>query len=347
MGARSGNNYLSAIRKLKSECWIDDVRILDPITHPRLVNYARGIASLYDAQIERPAAMTYRLAEGDRVGLSFMQPRDAGEMEKRGAMLQMWAELRGDGFNYAPEVLNSTLAAMAAASDFFEASHQAFARNLEAFYRAARRHDWCMTSNLTEFHYNCLPDTSPDPEPLKIVEHSGASIHISGAIKLTMPGSLAEKLLVLSSPRRGSAEIVFAADCNAPGLRFVHQQSSSPDLTCLAIFDQVVIPEERIFLRDNPVRYREMMEETGAAITLRHHAAIQSLVRAETLATAGDSDAAPNPRAEAWRHAAESLRACLKKASVEAEMNRWGILIPARAPLEEALDFFRRINRAA
>ena len=36
MGARSGNNYLSAMRKLKSEIWIGGERVADPTTHPAL-----------------------------------------------------------------------------------------------------------------------------------------------------------------------------------------------------------------------------------------------------------------------------------------------------------------------
>ena len=34
MGARSGNNYLSAMRKLRSEVWLGGERIADPTTHP-------------------------------------------------------------------------------------------------------------------------------------------------------------------------------------------------------------------------------------------------------------------------------------------------------------------------
>ncbi len=64
MGARSGNNYLSAMRKLKSEVWIGGERVADPTTHPALKPVTRSLASLYDMQIEHPEAMTYRVEGG-------------------------------------------------------------------------------------------------------------------------------------------------------------------------------------------------------------------------------------------------------------------------------------------
>ena len=92
MGARSGNNYLTALRKLKAEVWIGGARVEDPTVHPAFVHCASSIASLYDMQIEHPGAMTYRLEDGERAGLSFIQPRDADDVRKRSAMFRRWAE---------------------------------------------------------------------------------------------------------------------------------------------------------------------------------------------------------------------------------------------------------------
>lgn len=346
MGARSGNNYLSAIRKLKAECSIDGIRIIDQITHPALVKYARGIASLYDAQIERPAAMTYRLDDGDRAGLAFIQPRDAVELEKRATAFQLWAELRGASFDFAPEALNSALAAMAAASEFFAGSNQRLAENLQSFYRAARHHDWCMTSNRITFESENV--AAPDEaQPLRIVERNDAGVRVSGTICVTTPGSLTEKLLVLPSPADVTAEIVFAIDCNAAGLGFEHRrresldQSGSEQLVCSAIFDRVAIPVERIFLRDDPERYRVMLEETGAAVMLMHQAAIQAWVRAEILARVAKSELISSSEAERWGETAEKLQECVKRGTTEAEPNRWGMFVPSRASLEKALRIFR------
>src|SRR5271167_4186607 len=86
MGARSGNNYLSAMRKLKADVWIGGQRVEDVTIHPALVHCARSIASLYDMQGEHPEAMTFRTVDGDRAGMSFVQPANGDELRKRTAM---------------------------------------------------------------------------------------------------------------------------------------------------------------------------------------------------------------------------------------------------------------------
>ena len=42
MGARSGNNYLSVLRKLKAEVWISGARVEDPTVHPAFIHCASG-----------------------------------------------------------------------------------------------------------------------------------------------------------------------------------------------------------------------------------------------------------------------------------------------------------------
>ena len=65
MGARSGNNYLSAMRKLKADVWIGGQHVDDVTIHPAFVHGARSLASLYDLQAEAPEAMTFRTADGE------------------------------------------------------------------------------------------------------------------------------------------------------------------------------------------------------------------------------------------------------------------------------------------
>src|SRR5215831_5093546 len=119
MGARSGNNYLSSLRKLKNEVWLGGERVADPTTHPALMQCARSVASLYDIQIEHPEAMTYRIEGGDRAGLSFIQPQSADDVRKRSAMMRRWAEFSGGMLGRTPDYLDSSIAAMAAAHEFF------------------------------------------------------------------------------------------------------------------------------------------------------------------------------------------------------------------------------------
>jgi len=141
MGARSGNNYLSALRKLKREVWIGGERVSDPTTHPAIKPVTHSLASLYDMQIEHPEAMTYRVEGGERAGLSFIQPQSPDDVHRRSAMMRRWAEFRGGMLGRTPDYLNASIAAMAAAYEFFAAADKRFGDNIVEYYRAARRND--------------------------------------------------------------------------------------------------------------------------------------------------------------------------------------------------------------
>ncbi len=53
MGARSGSNYLSALKKRNAEIWLGGERVGEVTSHPVFRDCARSIASLYDMQLER------------------------------------------------------------------------------------------------------------------------------------------------------------------------------------------------------------------------------------------------------------------------------------------------------
>jgi 4-hydroxyphenylacetate 3-monooxygenase len=78
MPARSGRQYLNGLREQDREIWLRGERVKDVTTHPGLAGGARAIAALYDMQCDPKYRdeMTYvSPTTGDRVGLSFINPR--------------------------------------------------------------------------------------------------------------------------------------------------------------------------------------------------------------------------------------------------------------------------------
>ena len=134
MGARSGNNYLSSLKKLNAEVWIGGARVGDVTAHPAFANCARSVASLYDMQMEHPEQMTYRTDDGGRAGMSFIQPKSVDDVRKRTAHDAPWADFSGGMLGRTPDYLNASIAAMAAARDFFAASDPRFGDNIRNYY---------------------------------------------------------------------------------------------------------------------------------------------------------------------------------------------------------------------
>jgi 4-hydroxyphenylacetate 3-monooxygenase len=375
MGARSGNNYLSALRKLGAEVWIAGQRIGDPTVHPAFINCARSLASLYDMQIEHPEAMTYRTEDGDRAGLSFIQPHNAEEVRKRSQMFRRWAEYSHGMMGRSPDYLNSSIAAMAAARDFFAASDPRYGDNIVNYWREARRHDWCATHTLLNPKASRAAGWAglTDAElALRMVEQTREGIVVDGCRVLATLGPLSEELLVFPStvlkeePGAQPFALAFAINCNARGLKFICRDtldlgrshfdaplsSRFEEMDCVVVFDHVTIPWERVFLCGDVARCNALYGETNAVVNMMHQVVVKDVVKSEFLLglaakIAEVSDAASLPhvrdRLAEMIITTEVMRSCLRAAEADAHQDRWGEWIPARPPLDVARNLFPRL----
>jgi 4-hydroxyphenylacetate 3-monooxygenase len=375
MGARSGNNYLSALRRLKAEVWLGGQRVEDPTTHPALVHCARSVASLYDLQMEHPESMTFRLDDGDRAGMSFVQPRNTEEVRKRTLMFRRWAEYSGGMLGRTPDYLNASVAAMAAAWRFFDASDPRFGDNVQSYYREARKHDWCATHTLVNPKASRAAGWAGQTDAelaLKTVDRTNAGIVVTGARMLATLGPLAEELLVFPSTvlkEDASAEpfaLAFAITCNAPGLKFLCRDSfdlgrshfDAPlssrfeEMDCVVVFEQVFVPWERVFLCGDVARCNALFGETNALVNMMHQVVVKNTVKAEfmlglaaKIAEVSDALSLPHVRERLAEMiiAVELMRSSLRAAEADARIDQWGEFMPARPPLDVARNLFPRV----
>jgi 4-hydroxyphenylacetate 3-monooxygenase len=375
MGARSGNNYLSSLRRLKAEIWLGGGRVEDPTTHPALVHCARSVASLYDMQMEHPEAMTWRLKDGDRAGLSFIQPRTVDEVLKRSLMFRRWAEYSGGMLGRTPDYLNASIAAMAAAWRFFAASDPRFGDNIQSYYREARKHDWCATHTLVNPKASRAAGWAGHSNAdlaLQLVERTNDGIIVNGARMLATLGPLAEELLVFPStvlkaePSAEPFALAFAINCNAPGLKFLCRDpfdlgrshfdaplsSRFEEMDCVVIFNQVLVPWERVFLCGDVARCNALYADTNAVINMMHQVVVKNTVKAEfmlglavKIAEVSDAMSLPHVRERLAEMiiTAQLMRSSLRAAEADAYKDQWGEFIPARPPLDVARNLFPRL----
>jgi len=348
MGARSGNNYLSALRKLKAVLWLDGVRVADPTIHPAFVQRTRAIASLYDLQIEHPAAMTYRLDDGDRTGISFIQPQSIDDLRKRSIMFRRWAEYTGGLLGDTPDRQNTCLAAMAAAAQFFAAGEARFGENIRGYYIEARRRDWCIAAAALN-----------SAKALSIIDQSDAGILVSGTLTLSGLGPLAEELLVVPTapPSSPAHALVFAIGSNTPGIELPCRAATPKALflepECIATFDRVLIPWTRVFLCGDITRCAALLDATGADINLTHQAVVRQTVATEfrlgsmmNLVIRCNALALPQIRAglDEMIVATHLARSLLQAADARAQAHRWGEWLPAALPLAIANRLFAQLD---
>jgi len=202
MGARSGNNYLSSLKKLGAEIWIGGARAGDVTAHPAFANCARSVASLYDMQMEHPETMTFRTDDGGRAGMSFMIPKSVEDVRKRSRMMKQWADFGCGMLGRTPDYLNVSIAAMAAARDFFAASDKRHGDNIWNYYLEARHHDWCATHTLVNPRASRAQGWTGHTDAelaLRLVEKTKDGIIVNGCRMLATLAPLSEELLVFPS----------------------------------------------------------------------------------------------------------------------------------------------------
>jgi len=357
MGARSGSNYLSSLKKLNAELRLGGERVAEITSHPAFRNCARSVASLYDMQLERVEQMTYRTDDGGRAGLSFIQPKSIEELRKRSRMMATWANFSGGMLAHTPDNLNAGIAAMAAARDFF-ASDPRYGDNIANYYLEARKHDWCATHSFIN-------------SETQIVGRDAAGITVNGSGMLAPLAPFAEELIVFPSPSLNdeSHALAFAIPCNTKGLKFICDANLDAQMSsgsrfdaplasrftqhdCLIFFDHVTVPWERVFLCGDIARCNALLDETSARIHMIHQAVIKNVAKAEfmlglaaRLAEVTDTMTSPHipERIAEIISVTETMRECLRAAEADAASDQWGIVVPARAPLEKAQGLFERI----
>ena len=119
MPARTGAQYVQGLRDRPPEVWIGGEKVTDVTAYPGFRNGVLSLAALFDMQHDPSLGqeMTYPSpATGDRVGLSFITPRNIEDLERRRRMMYRWATASAGMMARTPDYLNITIMAMAGAA---------------------------------------------------------------------------------------------------------------------------------------------------------------------------------------------------------------------------------------
>jgi 4-hydroxyphenylacetate 3-monooxygenase len=378
MGARTGRQYLQELDNTPRELYYGNQKVTRDVTkHPAFRQVAFTMASLYEMQHDPrfADAMTYSSpTSGDRVGMSFLQPRTREELAGRTRMIKIWADRSLGVLGRTPDYLNSALMAMASASAFFGKGEVDYARNIQRYYEYVREKDLFLTHTLINPQVNRGVGPSKQADPFiaaRIVEKRPDGVVVKGARMLaTFP--LADELVVLPSTviRSGQDDMpyamAFALPLSAPGLRLICRESFVADSSfdhplasrfdeqdAVVVFDDVLVPWERVFLLEDPERANSISEATDAVVFMAHQATVRELAKAEfvlglvtLLAETIGADQFPQvqERIAEVIMTVETMRAFLNSSEANARLNRWGIMTPDFAPLNAARNLWPRIS---
>src|SRR4051794_27464028 len=302
VAARSGAEYLAAVGADDREIWLDGERVRRPLDHPRLRAAAESIARVYDLQLEHAdEVLAPSPADGRLVSVTHLVPRSRDDLARRRRAFELVAALSGGVMGRTPDYLNVTFACFAGRADVWaRRGNGPLADNLVRFQAPLRDADLSCTHAII----NPQVDRSqPEAEQaagtiaLHKVGETADAIVVRGARMLATLAPFADELAVYPGsdirPQDGRYALAFAIPMATPGLRFVcrapiskqgnvfdHPLSSRFDeMDAVAIFDDVEIPKERVFLDGDTVSYSEVITDTGWRGHIMHQAFTRAFVK--------------------------------------------------------------------
>ncbi len=375
MGARKGEQVIQKLREASPEIWYGGERVKDVTTHPALKNGVHSLAGLYDLQWGQPDVMLFDSpATGQKVGRSHMIPRTREELQSISRMMKVWADSTFGMMGRAPDYLNRAMSGYAAGADFLAQADPRFGENARKYHEHIRENDLCLTHTLITPQANRAVNTAKQADPFlaaRVKEETDAGLVIRGCRMLaTLP--MADEIMVFPSTLLRNQEedapyaFGFSIPCATPGLKFICRESVDygrskydhplgarfEEMDAVVIFDDVFVSWERVFLYRDVDRCNRAYAATGAIVNMAHQVVVKDVAKTEYLLGLASLMAhtigiegfqhVQEKIAEIWVNM-ETMRAFLRAAEADAELDAYGAMRPAWDPLDAARNLYPRL----
>ncbi|WP_432353379.1 4-hydroxyphenylacetate 3-monooxygenase, oxygenase component [Sporosarcina sp. A2] len=376
MGAKNGKEFLTRIKQLKPDLWIDGEHIEGSLTtHPTFRGLLHTKASLYDFQLssEHLENMTYvSPTTGEAVGLSFLQPTSKHDLKKRRLMIQSWARETCGLMGRSPDYLNTVLMSFASSTSILEGKENCFPENMLATYERARENDLTFTHTFISPQVNRAPfyyETSDEPISAKIVGKTSEGLIIKGAKLLATQGGLTDELLVFSAPQLlpdPDEAFAFTLPSDTKGVRFICRESFNggdstfnyplsskfEEIDSIVIFDNVLVPWDRIFFYHNTDVASAFFRTSSFHPFTVHQVISRQVVKTEFILSLANL-LVETIKVSEYPHiqsklseimiGLETMKALLEKSEHDATLDPWGYMRPSILPLQVASNLYPKV----
>lgn len=299
MGIRTGAEFIAGLRDSR-EVWLGNERVADVTSHPAFRGAIGSLARLYDMQHESAYhdALTYTSpTTGHRVGMSFLIPHTREDLVRRRTMVKIWADATCGMMGRSADFLNTMVMAWAAKQEYFAQQSPECAERVARYYEECRERDLFLTHALIDPQVDRSKNRAQQDDPyqcLRIVEDTQHGLIVRGAKMVATAAPFADEILVWPFPptlteAEAPYAMVFIIPVAAPGLKIICRESfSRPDefadhplsarfdeMDAVAVFDDVLVPWERVFLH----RETKLVAQMYAGTRIREMTAHQTNTR--------------------------------------------------------------------
>jgi 4-hydroxyphenylacetate 3-monooxygenase len=292
---RDGAAYLSGLHD-ERHVQVDGDVVADVTEHPGFAGIARTIAGLYDHAADPANGMcAYSDEAGGSVNVALAIPRSRDALCVRRAAITQWANLTGGFVGRSPDHVGGFLAGFASAPEVFNRGDRSFGENVTQFYRRVVSDDLFVS-------YVIIPPQGAGVvsgvDQVRVVGESSEGMVVSGAQILGTSSAVSDFLFVSCirplRPDQETEAVSFVVPLAAPGLRlhcrrpygqgqpsvFDYPLSTRFDETdAVAVFDEVVVPWENVFVCRDVALTRDQFFATAAHVLGNSQAQIRFVVK--------------------------------------------------------------------
>ncbi|MBM7553580.1 4-hydroxyphenylacetate 3-monooxygenase, oxygenase component [Thalassobacillus pellis] len=368
----SGDEYVNRINQLKSEVWAGGRKVDGNISeHPFFHGVMKSQAELYDLQTDPQlkGVMVHKDKNlQQEIGTSYLIPRSQNDLKKRREMIQVWARHTAGLMGRSPDYMNTVLAAFASSVHLLKGQKNCFPENLFNFYKFAAENDLTFTHTFINPQKNrsslaCFDENSTNAH---IVERISEGIIVKGAKLLATQGGITDEIIVFSAPGAmdASQAFAFSIPSNTKGLKFVCRRSflgngsanDSPlssrfeEQDSVVIFDNVLVPWERVFFYDNIKVTDEFYIKSNFVPFTLHQIVTRQVVKTEFILGIAQTIVETINISE-YQHVQSKVaeiikgleceKALLIQSEVQAKPDQHGVMVPDRFPLYVAVNLFQ------
>jgi 4-hydroxyphenylacetate 3-monooxygenase len=376
MPAKTGKAYIEGLKKANNNIYIHGERVEDVTEHPAFKNVIKSMANLYDLQYEKPEKMLYTSpTTGDKVGMTFLQPRTIEDLIARREATQEWAKTSGGMMGRSPDYLNAEVMAMGVNNSLFAEGDPRFAENARNYYEYARENDISLTHTLIHPQVNRAKMQHQQKDAnvaLHLVEERPDGIIVDGIRLLATQGGITDEILVFPSTVKKAGELddpyslAFAIPNNTPGLKFISRESFDygknewdhplgarfEEGDAIVSFDNVFVPWERVFVCGNSSVCNRTFKETNAVVHMSHQVVAKNIVKTEFVlgvalsvmdAIGIDGFQHVQDKGTEIMLTLETMKSHLYRAEHNAKLDSSGTMTPDFAALDAARNWYPRI----
>lgn len=365
---RTGEEYIKTLNDGRTV--LIDGEVVDNVSeHPAFRNVAHTIAELFDIAADPANGMQYHSEEingpANRV---FSIPRTPEELKLRRQAVEKWAKHTHGWVGRSPDHVGTFFAAFGAHPEVFEHTEHDFAGNIRRYYERI------LAENLYVSYAIIPPQVSRattasgwEGEFLQVgvVRETEEGLIVRGSQMLATGAAIADEVFVTCIKPLGPDDVDFAVSfalpVATPGLKLLCRRPFSPAATsefdypltthydepdALVIFEDVLVPWERVFIDRNVEALRRQFFDTGAHALGNWQAQTRFTTKLQFIAAVArkvtqvnGTDKIPGVQEKLGELAAlvSSVESALIAAEYTAQADSSGMLVPGKRALYGAM----------